>query len=129
MRQRVDPVPHMPGLVPAKLAQWMEDRQADLQEALSLDDTSRILELTSKLSEGGRTVGGDERWHVAMTSRYGLRGVRVGEASNPGPVQTRSTRRLAEPSQDTTQDRVRADVANHQEAAPASASVALVLGQ
>ena len=42
---------------------------------------------------------------------WGWRGVRVGEASNPGPVQTRSTRRLAEPLQDTTQERVRVDVA------------------
>ena len=56
VRQRVDPVPYMPGLVPAELAQWMEDRQADLQEALSLDDTSRILELTSKLSEGAERL-------------------------------------------------------------------------
>ena len=77
----------MPALIPAELAQWMEDRQADLQEALSLDDTNRILELTSKLSEGSRTVGGDERWHVAVTrqSLYGLHGVRIGEASHPGP--------------------------------------------
>ena len=42
---------------PGELAQWMEDRQADLHEALSLDDTNRILELTC----------GDERWHVAVT--------------------------------------------------------------
>ena len=42
---------------------------------------------------------------------WGWRGVRVGEASNPGPVQTRSTHRLAEPLQDTTQERVRVDVA------------------
>ena len=41
---------------------------------------------------------------------WGWRGVRVGEASNPGPVQTRSARRLAEPLQDTTQDSVRVDV-------------------
>ena len=41
---------------------------------------------------------------------WGWRGERVGEASNPGPVQTRSTRRLAE-LQDTSQDNVRVDVA------------------
>ena len=41
---------------------------------------------------------------------WGWRGVRVGEASNPGPVQTRSARRLAEPLQDTVQDSVRVDV-------------------
>ena len=56
VRQRLDPVPYMPGLVPAELAQWMEDRQADLQEALNLDDTNRILELTSKLSEGAERL-------------------------------------------------------------------------
>ena len=56
VRQRLDPVPHMSALIPAELAQWMEDRQADLQEALSLDDTNRILELTSKLSEGAERL-------------------------------------------------------------------------
>ena len=52
----MDPVPYMPVLVPAELTQWMEDWQADLQEALSLDDTNRILELTSKLSEGAERL-------------------------------------------------------------------------
>ena len=56
VRQRLDLVPHMPALIPAELAQWMEDRQADLQEALSLDDTNRILELTSKFSEGAERL-------------------------------------------------------------------------
>ena len=56
VRQRSDLVPYMPALIPAELAQWMEDRQADLQEALSLDDTNRILELTSKLSEGAERL-------------------------------------------------------------------------
>ena len=32
--------------------------------------------------------------HCELRSTYGLRGVRVGEASHPGPVQTRNTRRL-----------------------------------
>ena len=32
--------------------------------------------------------------HQGKTSRYGLRGVRVGEASHPGPVQTPHARRL-----------------------------------
>ena len=59
----------------------MEDRQADLQEALSSDDTCRILELTSKLR--CRTIGGVERWRVATTSRYIFPGV-IGEASHPG---------------------------------------------
>ena len=41
---------------------------------------------------------------------WGWRGVRVGEASNPGPVQTRSGRRLFESLQDTVQENVRVDV-------------------
>ena len=44
-----------------------------------------------------RTVGGDERWHVAVTSQslYGLRGVRIGEASHPGPRHKRRRRVVA----------------------------------
>ena len=37
-------------------------------------------------------IGGGE--HYELRSTYGLRGVRVGEASHPGPVQTRNARRL-----------------------------------
>ena len=37
-------------------------------------------------------IDGDE--HNELRSTYGLRGVRVGEASHPGPVQTRNARRL-----------------------------------
>ena len=42
--------------------------------------------------------------------RCGWRGVRVGEASNPGPVQTRSSRRLAETIQNSS-DSVRGTIA------------------
>ena len=56
VRQRLDPLPYMPPLILAEVAQWMEDRQADLQEALNLDDTNRILVLTSKLSEGAERL-------------------------------------------------------------------------
>ena len=45
-------IPPMPTLVPGELFTWLEDRQTDLQEALSSGDTSHVLELTSKMSEG-----------------------------------------------------------------------------
>ena len=56
VRQRLDHIPHMPGLIPGELAQWMEERHGDLQDALRTDDTNRILELTSKLSEGAERL-------------------------------------------------------------------------
>ena len=46
----------MPGLVPSELAEWMADRQSDLQEALAECDSSLILELTSKMSEGAQRM-------------------------------------------------------------------------
>ena len=45
-------IPPMPGLIPAELTRWMEDRHLDLQDALSCDDHKSILEITSKLAEG-----------------------------------------------------------------------------
>ena len=73
----------LPGLVPAELAQWMEDRQADLQEALSLDDTNRILGVRpgEAAHPGPRGFPAPD---LSQSARYGLRGVRVGEASKPG---------------------------------------------
>ena len=59
VRQRISGVagggfiPKMPGLIPAELYQWIEDRQTDLQEALvDGNTTARVLELTSKMAEG-----------------------------------------------------------------------------
>ena len=58
VRQRVSStsqvgfLPPMPTLVPGELFTWMEDRQTDLQDALISGDTSRVLELTSKMTEG-----------------------------------------------------------------------------
>ena len=46
----------MPGLAPGELAEWMEDRESDLQEALAECDSSLILELTSKMSEGAQRM-------------------------------------------------------------------------
>ena len=46
------PVPDMPRLVPAELSAWLEERHADLRDALTHGDNCRVLELISKLSEG-----------------------------------------------------------------------------
>ena len=61
---------------------WIEDRQTDLREALVDGNSTRVLELTSKMAEGA------EQLREITCSRMGrLLGCRVGEASNPGPVQ------------------------------------------
>ena len=46
----------MPGLIPAELYQWIEDRQTGLQEALVDGNTARVLELTSKMAEGAEQL-------------------------------------------------------------------------
>ena len=43
-------VPMMP-MMSGELDEWMCDRQAELQEAVSLQDCSKVLELTSMLSD------------------------------------------------------------------------------
>ena len=43
--------PPMPQLIPAELDQWMSDRQAELQEAISLGEPATVLELTSMMSD------------------------------------------------------------------------------
>ena len=45
-------IPPMPTLVPAELNMWLEDRHADLRDALLQGDSNRALELTAKLSDG-----------------------------------------------------------------------------
>ena len=46
------PVPVMPRYIPTELSAWMGERQADLHDALADGDNARVLEITSKLSEG-----------------------------------------------------------------------------
>ena len=46
------PVPVMPRHIPAELSAWMGERQADLHDALADGVNARVLEITSKLSEG-----------------------------------------------------------------------------
>ena len=45
-------IPAMPTLVPAELNMWLEERHADLRDALLQGDSNRALELTAKLSDG-----------------------------------------------------------------------------
>ena len=96
VRQRVDLVPHMPALIPAELAQWMEDRQADLQEGSQFGRHQSHFGADFEVERGRRTIGGDERWHVVLTRQlYGYRGVRIGEAPHPGPRHKRRRRVVA----------------------------------
>ena len=44
-------IPAMPILVPAELNMWLEERHADLRDALLQGDSNRALELTAKLSD------------------------------------------------------------------------------
>ena len=43
-------------VIPAELSAWLEERHADLQDALVTGDNNRILELTTKLSEGAERM-------------------------------------------------------------------------
>ena len=58
------------------------------------DEVARIDIMSQAAQQWQRevAVGGDQQCELRPT--YGLRGVRVGEASNPGPVQTLDARRL-----------------------------------
>ena len=67
------PIPPIPTLVPAELSAWLEERLSDDQRDAQL----------SALPPPWRAVG----------ARCGLRGERVGEASNPGPRLLRRYRR------------------------------------
>ena len=52
---RVD-VPIMPNFIPAELAQWMDDRRVELQEALSQGDDAAVLEISSKMVQGAKCM-------------------------------------------------------------------------
>ena len=48
---------HVPGgAIPAELSAWLEERHADLHDALVNGDNGRVLELTSLLSEGAERL-------------------------------------------------------------------------
>ena len=42
----------VPNFIPAELAQWMDDRRVELQEAVSQGDDAAVLEITSKMAQG-----------------------------------------------------------------------------
>ena len=68
----------------------MVDRQAKLQEAMNAGDNVRVLTVTSKLVRSRPTHVRVDWVHVvsftrSCDARYGMQGVRVGEARNPGP--------------------------------------------
>ena len=84
-------IPPMPTLVPAELDNWMQDLQQELQNAMTIGDQRRVVEVSTKLAEGASQIGlFDGRCGqvtvqagrlMRTSSRYGLRGVRLGEAS------------------------------------------------
>ena len=53
---RVEDIPIMPNFIPAELAQWMDDRRVELQEALSQGDDAAVLEITSKMAQGAERM-------------------------------------------------------------------------
>ena len=60
-------------------------RHSDLMDVLEFGTRNENLEMTS------RVVAGRIWQRFCRDSRYGLRGVRVGEALNPGPAHNRTT--------------------------------------
>ena len=55
-RVRAEHIPIMPNFIPAELAHWMDDRQAELQEAFSIGDDQAVLELSSKMAQGAERM-------------------------------------------------------------------------
>ena len=53
---RVKDIPIMPNFIPAELAQWMDDRRVELQEALSQGDDAAVLETSSKMAQGAERM-------------------------------------------------------------------------
>ena len=49
-------VPFMPNSIPAELSTWLEERHAELHDALMNGETARVLELSSRLSEGAERL-------------------------------------------------------------------------
>ena len=49
-------VPLMPNSIPAELSIWLEERHAEMHDALMNGETTRVLELSSRLSEGAERL-------------------------------------------------------------------------
>ena len=90
VRLREDFVP----VCDADILQWMQDRQADLQDASHMGNVSEVTRLFHVIGETASGIS--TQWPKArMVPIWGFRGVRVGEASNPGPTsKRRRTQRL-----------------------------------
>ena len=72
--------------VPRELSEWLQACHEELGQALAAGDETRVMELSSaKMSvDGGH--GAVRSWPLGrMVRAWGYRGVRVGEASHPGP--------------------------------------------
>ena len=81
-----------------ELDDWVKDRQADLQEADRSSSEIDIRVVGSGSSDDGNgrqdgpvIEGTSLESHFGRQSGYGLRGVRVGEASHPGPREARES--------------------------------------
>ena len=59
-------VPLMPNSIPVELSTWLEERHAEMHDALMNGETARVLELSSRLSEGAERDG-DHKWHVFVS--------------------------------------------------------------
>ena len=103
----MDALPVMPSDL-QDLERWLLDRHADLRDALEFADCGSVSKLTGLLAQGAaklhamaeagdedlllRSAPGESRFCTILKDScfrvvllYGLRGIRVGEASNPGP--------------------------------------------
>ena len=56
-------VPLVPNSIPVELSIWLEERHAEMHDALMNRETPRVLELSSRLSQRG----GDHRWQVFVS--------------------------------------------------------------
>ena len=89
-------IPLMPRLVPNDVTIWLQDRQGRFEKS------PRVVQVDVRGSRPfvgvapNPTIYRGEHGRVVrvVVHRCGLLGCRVGEASNPGPVQTRQARRL-----------------------------------
>ena len=94
VRQRVSPshipqvVPPMPTLIPHDLSNWILDRHSDLQEAMSAGGHQASVGIDISSESRRRETCRIDRRHGTVT-QWGFRGVRVGEAANPGPCSRR----------------------------------------
>ena len=84
VRLREDFVP----MCDSEIVQWMQDRQADLQDASRTGNASEVTRLCHVIAEtaSGMAQSSDQVGAVRIvTHQCGMRGIRVGEAKNPGP--------------------------------------------